>query len=237
MAAHRSTLKSQNEPFTILCFGDGNTWGKCDEGTATRLGIAQRWPGVLRTELGSAFHVIEDGLPDRLSVWGDALLGDVNGEHHLKLALARDHPLDLVILMMGSSELRSRLRLDADTIAAGIEHLAQTVLASEPWPGAGSPRLVILSPPHYVESDATNDKFDGARQKSLLLAAALREASERIPCLYFETASAVERSLSQGSDLGTTAHKTLGTAMAAYVHQILAPEGDKELWEGPNSMR
>jgi lysophospholipase L1-like esterase len=49
---------------TILCFGDSNTWG-CVPLTGPapprRHGPSQRWPGVLRRELGDGHRVVACG--------------------------------------------------------------------------------------------------------------------------------------------------------------------------------
>ena len=59
---------------TILCYGDSNTWG-CIPLTGAhpprRYGPAQRWPGVLRRELGNGFWIVEEGLNGRTTVWDD----------------------------------------------------------------------------------------------------------------------------------------------------------------------
>ena len=45
---------------TILCFGDSNTNG-CNPNNGERWPYSVRWPGVMQAELGSGYHVIEDG--------------------------------------------------------------------------------------------------------------------------------------------------------------------------------
>jgi hypothetical protein len=65
---------------TILCYGDSNTWG-CIPLTgaepARRFGPAQRWPGVLRRELGDGFWIVEEGLNGIAA--GAGLLLDIVG--------------------------------------------------------------------------------------------------------------------------------------------------------------
>jgi len=59
---------------TILCYGDSNTWG-CIPLTGAqpprRYVPAQRWPGVLRRELGDGASIVEEGLNGRTTVWDD----------------------------------------------------------------------------------------------------------------------------------------------------------------------
>lgn len=63
---------------TILCYGDSNTWGY-DPVTGGRLERDRRWPGVLRTQLGEGYLVIEEGLNGRTTVWDDPIEGYKNG--------------------------------------------------------------------------------------------------------------------------------------------------------------
>jgi len=49
------------EAKTVLCFGDSNTWGQTPH-KKFRYPANERWTGVLQTELGDDFYVIEEGL-------------------------------------------------------------------------------------------------------------------------------------------------------------------------------
>ena len=50
--------------YTVVCFGDTNTWGY-DNRSGDRLPYDERWTGMLAKELGADFRVIEEGLPGR----------------------------------------------------------------------------------------------------------------------------------------------------------------------------
>jgi lysophospholipase L1-like esterase len=57
---------------TIMCYGDSNTWGcipLAGPQPPRRYGPAQRWPGVLRRELGDGYWIVEEGLNGRTTVW------------------------------------------------------------------------------------------------------------------------------------------------------------------------
>ena len=81
---------------TVLCYGDSNTWG-ADPAGGPRFGLDQRWPGILRTLLGSGYWVIEEGLGGRTTVWDDPIEGFKNGKTYLIPCLDSHKPLDLVI--------------------------------------------------------------------------------------------------------------------------------------------
>ncbi len=54
----------------VLCYGDSNTYGR-DPLTTKRFKRNVRWPGVLQNTLGSNYHIIEEGLNGRTTVWDD----------------------------------------------------------------------------------------------------------------------------------------------------------------------
>jgi hypothetical protein len=58
----------------ILCYGDSNTNGR-DPKTKGRYERHIRWPGVLQDALGDGYHVIEEGLNGRTTVWDDPVRG------------------------------------------------------------------------------------------------------------------------------------------------------------------
>ena len=90
----------------LLCYGDSNTWGYIP-GSAGRYTFNQRWPGVLQNELVGRARVFEDGLSGRTTIYDDPFEKNLNGEKHLLAALKRCTPLDLVILMLGTNDLKS----------------------------------------------------------------------------------------------------------------------------------
>jgi lysophospholipase L1-like esterase len=100
---------------TILCYGDSNTWG-CIPLTGPqpprRYGPARRWPGVLRRELGDGYWIVEEGLNGRTTVWDDPLEPFRSGKELLVPCLMTHEPIDLVIVMLGTNDLRSRYLLN-----------------------------------------------------------------------------------------------------------------------------
>lgn len=211
------TTNTSTEPAALLCFGDSDTWGT-DPRTRRRLGRSDRWPGRLQIELGPRFYVIEAGLEHRTTVWSDPLAGDVNGSTHLGPLLAAHHPLDLVILMMGASELGPRFNHSADKITAGIEVLARTILQSEPWPGGGSPQLLVVSPPpmDFPLSVDTN-KHGESRD----LACHVADLADRLQCRSFDAGLVSNRVGPDGLYLDSAAHLALAESLRTVVSEML----------------
>ena len=140
---------------TILCFGDSNTWG-CIPLTGAhpprRYGPAQRWPGVLHRELGDGFWIVEEGLNGRTTVWDDPLEPFRSGKELLVPCLLTHQPIDLVIVMLGTNDLKGRFRVGARDIAAGAGLLLDIVHASACGPGESPPQALLVCPPRSAAS-------------------------------------------------------------------------------------
>lgn len=91
----------------ILCYGDSNTWGY-DAEMKFRFPVDVRWTGVLACELGLGYHVIEEGLNARTTVWDDPFEEGKNGKNTIAPILASHCPLDLVIIMLGTNDMKNR---------------------------------------------------------------------------------------------------------------------------------
>ncbi len=130
---------------TVLCFGDSNTWGY-EPGSGARYPRAVRWTGVLAAELGAGWHVLEGGLNGRTTVFDDPL-GDKNGLRHLGPVLESAAPVDAVVVVLGTNDLKTRFRASAYEIAEGAGRLVDAVRASAAGPAGGAPAVLLVAPP------------------------------------------------------------------------------------------
>lgn len=107
----------------ILCFGDSNTWGYVSGTDHERFGENIRWPKVLQKLLGLKFEVIEEGLNSRTLVSEDRRPGKEgrNGSQYFIPCLDSQDPLDLVILMLGTNELKEEYKKSPKQIANLLE--------------------------------------------------------------------------------------------------------------------
>lgn len=206
---------------TILCYGDSNTWGY-DPATQTRFPRDVRWPGVLRSDLGEGYIVIEEGLNGRTTVWDDPIELDKNGATYLRPCIQTHKPMDLVIIMLGTNDLKTRFSLPTCDIASGAGVLVDIVRKSDTGIVGGAPEVLLIAPPPAVELTSFAEMFENAIEKSGDFAKHYRRVANEKGCHYLNAGDSVESSTLDGIHLESDMHKALGRSTAAKVKEILA---------------
>lgn len=125
----------------ILCFGDSNTYGYCPDGSG-RFDADTRWTGLLQKKLGTNDRIIEEGLCGRTTVFSDELREGRRGLDTIGILLESHAPVDLLILMLGTNDCKTRYNASAGTIAKGLEQVITKAQKSSPHPF----RLLVISP-------------------------------------------------------------------------------------------
>ena len=207
---------------TILCYGDSNTWGY-NPATQERYARHERWTGALREELGAGYHVVEEGLNGRTTVWDDPLEGYRNGKEYLLPCLRSHKPLDLVIIMLGTNDLKARFSAPACDVAAGAGVLVDIVAKSETGPGAGAPAVLLVAPPPFARLSEFAEEFEGGLQKSRLFSRHFRLVSEERGCALLDAGEVVVSSELDGIHLDLAEQRKLGLAIAGRVREMLEP--------------
>ena len=137
-------------PRQVLCYGDSNTWGCVpleESDVAIRFSRADRWPGVLQDELGSDYWIIEEGLNGRTTSRDDEAEPYRNGLEFLLPTLETHYPLDLVIVMLGTNDLKGRFNASPADIAASAGELVDAVRDSPFGPSGDAPDVLLICPP------------------------------------------------------------------------------------------
>ena len=205
---------------TIVCYGDSNTWGY-DPESGTRLGRDERWAGVLRNELGGGYLVIEEGLNGRTTVWDDPIEGYKNGREYLVPCIETHKPIDLVIVMLGTNDLKMRFSVSAFDIANGAGVLVDIVHKSATGPGDKPPRVLLMAPPPTTQLTDFAEMFEGAGPKSQRFSMHYRRVAQEKGCAFLDTSDVVVSSDLDGIHFVASEHQKLGKAVAAKVGEIL----------------
>jgi lysophospholipase L1-like esterase len=207
---------------TILCYGDSNTWG-ADASTGGRFPREVRWTGVLQRELGAEYYVIEEGLGGRTTVWDDPIEGHKNGKTYLIPCLTSHRPLDLVVLMLGTNDLKHRFSLTAFDIAAGIGTLIDLILTSRSGPDNSAPHVLLLTPPRFgTLSGNMPEMFTGVSEKLPLLSRHYRRVAAQYGCAFLDTTEFLDPSPLDGVHLDAAGHHLLAERVAEQVKIVFA---------------
>jgi lysophospholipase L1-like esterase len=181
----------------------------------------QRWPGGLRRELGAGYWVTEEGLNGRTTVWEDGLAPYRNGRDQLIPALLAHHPVDLVILMLGTNDLKHRIGVSASEIAEGAGQLIDLARTSACGRDGDTPKVLLVAPPSLGRLDQFADEFEGGQEKSRRLAGYFESVASTRSCPFLDAGSHVTSSDVDGVHLDADAHATLGRAIAPVVRNIV----------------
>lgn len=208
---------------SVLCFGDSNTYGQMPgRGPLERFPRDGRWSGVLQRELGPKWQVIEEGLSGRTTVHDDPIEGaHKNGRSYLKPCLQSHATLDLVIIMLGTNDLKARFGQPASEVAMGMGCLVYDIRELAPGPGGTVPEIMIVAPPPMLEDiKEWRSIFAGAYEKSHQLALEFEIMADSLGVHFFNAGSVCRCDPADGFHIGAEAHEALGVALAQEVDAI-----------------
>lgn len=208
---------------TVLCFGDSNTHGQIPgRGPLERYGRQERWPGVLEKSLGPEWHVVEEGLSGRTTVHDDPIEGaHKNGRTYLKPCLQSHAPIDLVVIMLGTNDLKVRFHKPPSEVAMGIGCLVYDIRELNPGPAGHVPEIMIVAPPPMLDDVKEWESiFSGGQEKSRKLALAFEVMADSLGVHFFDAGTACQCSPADGFHIDAAAHRQLGEALAQEIIAI-----------------
>jgi lysophospholipase L1-like esterase len=208
---------------SILAFGDSLTWG-FEAGTFRRHAFENRWPNALAAGLGGKARVIEEGLNGRTTSYPDHTVNvERNGAKALPMLLTTHQPLDLLIIMLGTNDLKFVNRCRAFDAALGMENLVELTRRCEYNEGYKAPTILIVSPPPVVPTtdEFFTDLWGHAGPESMLLARHYARLARDTGCHFFDAGSVVSCDPTDGGHLTASDTRKLGLALVPAVKEIL----------------
>ena len=208
---------------TVLCYGDSNTYGYVPE-TGMRYPRSVRYPGRLQELLGDEYTVIEEGCNGRTTIHDDPIDGWKNGLDYLRPCLNSHKPVDIVILMLGSNDLKATFHLTAQKIAEGAGVLVDVIQTFTQEKQGYVPKIILVSPPE-IGSGIRNSPFYGAFyeeaiEESKKFPPCYRAVAEQYGCIFVDAAKYIYPSETDSLHLTPEAHKVLAEKLAETVKSI-----------------
>lgn len=179
------------EKIRILCYGDSNTWGYIPGSDHLRYDINTRWTRLLAKKLGESYEIIEEGLNSRTLISNDQRPGKEgkSGYDYLIPCLDSQDPIDLVILMLGTNELKYSNNKTPEEIGTILEEkFVKVILNRKSQISNKYPKLLIVTPP-LVNEDAdeeTKQKYLNATEKSYKLNEIYKEIAIKNNCYFVD---------------------------------------------------
>lgn len=207
------------ENYRILCYGDSNTWGYISGLDHKRHSKEERWTGILQQLLGNRYEIIEEGLNSRTLISVDKRRDREgrSGAEYLLPCLDSHDPIDLVIIMLGTNELKTEYYRNPREIGEIFEEqFVKKIISRKSVCRKTCPKLLIIAPPVITKE---NPKFIGGIEKSQKLGEIYEDIAMRNDCDFIgnEDWQVGE----DGIHLSRDGHKILASQVARKVKEIL----------------
>lgn len=169
----------------IMVFGDSLSWGYIPGSKHQRFDAVTRWPGRLQLLLGNDYEIIEENLNSRGIENGDPRPGKEGRRalDYIEAVLDSQDPLDKVIVLLGTNELKHEMNMSAEQVGESMEKLL-TIIQNRPSQFRGTtPKVLLLSPPTINEETEycrAGDKYLGATEKSKELVSVYEQLATKL---------------------------------------------------------
>ena len=200
----------------ILCFGDSNTWGY-DPATGSR--FPGRWPRVLAELLGDGYEIVEEGQNGRTIALEDPWeWGTKRGLDYCLPMIESHKPLDIIIIMLGSNDLKRKFGLPAPDIAGSLMTMIEKMSAHlKFYNQTPDTKILIIAPPplgdRVNETDFAPFFNEYSVEQSKLLAKWYEFVAQRCGCEFLDAAKYVRASDIDCLHMTEEGHRSLAKAV------------------------
>ena len=196
----------------VLCYGDSNTFGY-NPADGMRFPEDIRWTGRLATLLGDGYRIIEEGCNGRTTVYDDPVEPWKNGLPYLRPCLHSHRPVDIVILLLGSNDLKDAFGLSPEDIAKGAGTLVKAIQGFTIEKQGFVPEIILVSPPeigHGIRKSAFYGQFkEDAIHRSRQFPQHYRKIASIYGCVFFDSSEWVQPSGIDSLHLDEEGHSVL----------------------------
>ena len=149
-----------------------------------------------------------------------------SGLKYLIPCLESHSPLDVVVLMLGTNDIKQRFSLSASDVAAGAETLVKTIKMYFRENREPVPEILLVSP-LKIREEIVDHKFSpmfgGERAVKISgeLAGYYRETAKRQGCAFLDAASVTMPGAEDSVHLDPEGHRVFAEAVTEKLREIL----------------
>jgi lysophospholipase L1-like esterase len=135
-------------------------------------------------------------------------------------------PLDLVVILLGTNDLKMRFSVSASDIAVSAGVLVDIVQRADIFrpreadDAANPPRVLLLAPPPLGKLTEFAEMFTGGTEKSQKFSTYFRRVALEYDCAFMDTAEIIISSDIDGVHFELSEHHKLGEAVAVRVKEL-----------------
>ncbi len=210
---------------SILCFGDSNTYGYNPE-NGGRYDEDTRWPKVLGKLLGEGYEIFEEGQNGRTIANDDPWeWGTKCGMDYVLPMLETKRP-DILIIMLGSNDLKLKFNLSAPDIAGSLQNMLMKIKGyCEFQLGCPDMKILVISPPALsepFEESVFAEFFDvkNVVSRSRELAKWYKLAADQFGCFFLNATEEVCGGSADHLHLDPEGHKKLAQLVKEKIEEI-----------------
>jgi len=203
----------------VLCFGNSNTWGYIP-GIGERFDYNSRWAGILAQSLNGKYQIIEEGLNGRTIAWDDPTHNGRNGLKYLIPCLETHRPLDIVIIFLGTNDLKNYFNGSIQDIANNMDKMIKIIKDVQYGSNGNPPQILLLSIPHISKIDRRDSSFINAREKSIRLTALYQEIALNNHIKFLDITATIKPSSIDGVHLNKENHQKLAQLLIQKIKEI-----------------
>lgn len=198
----------------ILCYGDSNTHGYNADGG--RFDHEERWPGVLASLLGEDYHIIEEGLGGRTTVFEDPIHEGMNGLVTLLPVMMTHEPIDTLIIMLGTNDTKDRFNASPKLCGIAMQRLVEKALSVPAW-REGKGDIIVVAPAPIRPEMQDEGMGSGCSRRSYGLAAQYKAVAELLHCRFLDAAPIADVHHKDWMHLTREGHGALAVALAKMI--------------------
>lgn len=212
----------------VLCFGDSNTYGHSPV-DGSRYGEDVRWPEVMGQLLGETFEVINEGKNGRTVAFDDPYSEGCNGMNDIGPCLDANEPLDLIIIMLGTNDLKVYFDATPDVIATHLGDMCRLIQEKT------DARILLASPMllgDQIEFSPLHLEFGRMQvDYSFELAPQIEKVAKEVGAEFIDLAVVAMSSDVDCLHLMPEEHAKVAQAMKVKVYDIFKEELEQEARE------